>query len=353
MTADVGRGPESAEEVVSGRGDGAGRATPPERGVYCARVLENALLCREHYRLRLGLPYFPSTRPGQFVQVLCGPDATDPATSSGCGGVQAWEDGRWPLAATPELTQRTAFLRRPFSLAGRHDLAEGGVELELIHRVVGTGTAFLSRLQPGDSLSLLGPLGNAFPLPDESQIVLLVGGGVGIPPMIYLAQALCRPRVIAFCGAQTRELLSLTFTNDAPPPRSPTSVEPLYNLAEFARYGIPGVVSTDDGSYGYRGYITAALETYLDRFFPDTWQVGSKRPWVYTCGPEAMMKRVAQICLQRGLTCYAAVERAMACGLGTCQSCCIRVKSPHAPDGWRYALSCTEGPVFETTQLLW
>lgn len=329
-------------------------ADPPTRGIFTADVVENRPLCREHYALRLRLPWFPPTRPGQFVQVLCGPDGSDPALTLGRHpDGQEWTDGRWPEVTAAELPCRTAFLRRPFSLAGRHDLSDGGVELELIHRVVGVGTRYLAALEAGDTINLLGPLGNAFPLPGEEQIVLLVGGGVGIPPMIYLAQALCRPRVIAFCGAQTRELLSLTVTNDAPPPRSPTSVQPLYNIAEFSRYGVPCVVSTDDGSYGFRGYVTAALEAYLDRFFTDTWDIGSKRPVVYTCGPEVMMKKVAEMCLQRGLTAYAAVERAMACGLGTCQSCCIRVKSPQSPDGWRYALSCTEGPVFETTRLLW
>lgn len=314
-------------------------------------MLANQPLCREHYRLRLSMDYFPSCAPGQFVQVMCrNPDAdlSDRELT--------WEEGKLPsLGTTPgdEIASRVPVLRRPFSLAGRWDLPGRGTEIELIQRVIGPGTSFLGTLAEGDTVDILGPLGNVFPLPSQDEIVLLVGGGVGIPPMIYLAQTLARPKVIAFCGAMTRDLLSLTVTDDAPPPKSQTSIEPLYNMFEFSRYGVPNVISTDDGSYGFKGYVTQALEAYIDKFFPDTWKEGSKRPTLYTCGPEVMMKRVAEIALKRGLTCYAAVERAMACGMGTCQSCCIRVKSEQSPDGWRYGLACTEGPVFETKKLLW
>jgi dihydroorotate dehydrogenase electron transfer subunit len=286
------------------------------------------------------------------VGLLEGGDEVEREWSEGGGG-------GWPRLSLGETVERVAVLRRPFSLAGRWDVGGGAVEVEIIHRVVGAGTAWLAKAAMGSVVEVLGPLGNGFDVGEvsgvegEKEVVLLVGGGVGIPPMIYMAQALCRPRVVAFCGAVTRELVSLTVTGDAPPPKGPGSVEPLYNLAEFSRYGIPGVISTDDGSYGFKGYVTDALEAYLERYFGDTWEVGSKRPVVYTCGPEVMMKRVGEIALKRGLKCYAAVERAMACGMGTCQSCCIRVKDESKVDGWRYALACTEGPVFETRKLLW
>ncbi len=114
------------------------------------------------------------------------------------------------------------------------------------------------------------------------------------------------------------------------------------------------MISTDDGSYGLKGYVTEALERYLDAYFKDTWAVGSIRPTIYTCGPEPMMKRVAEIARVRGLACQVAVERAMACGMGTCQSCVIRVRKKGGDAGdWRYALSCTEGPVFEAGELVW
>jgi dihydroorotate dehydrogenase electron transfer subunit len=304
--------------------------SPARRGIFNAPVVEHRKLCREHYLLRVRATAFPATLPGQFVQI---------GLSSA---------GRLDLAGPT--------LRRPFSIAGRQDTPDGTI-LDFIYRVVGQLTGALEKLSPGDSVNLLGPLGQPFPVPQPNQTALLIGGGVGIPPMIYLASHLCAHRgsgtgLIAFAGATTRDLLSLTVTNDAPTPTA-TSVGPLYNIAEFSAHGVPAVISTDDGSYGFRGYITDALEAYLSRYFSDSWEVGSVRPVVYTCGPEIMMKKIADIAARRGLTCYAAVERAMACGLGTCQSCVIRVKAPNSPDGWRYALSCTEGPVFDTRELLW
>src|SRR3954453_22403401 len=116
------------------------------RGQFVSEVLQNIPICREHYRLALRVDDgFAATEPGQFVQIACGPDA---------------------------------FLRRPFSLAGRR-----GSEIDIIHRVVGVGTRWLSQLRAGDEVSILGPLGNRFVLPAEDETALLVGGGVGIPPM--------------------------------------------------------------------------------------------------------------------------------------------------------------------------
>jgi len=154
----------------------------------------------------------------------------------------------------------------------------------------------------------------------------------------------------------TRDLLALTITNDAPPP-SIASIDPLYNIAEFTRYNVPAVITTDDGSYGYKGLVTHALEQYLDRWITDN--ADRNRTVIYTCGPEAMMKAVAAIAIRRQINCQVCVERAMACGMGTCQSCCIKVKKPDPASvpmpgqDWCYRLACTDGPVFAADQLLW
>ena len=251
-----------------------------------------------------------------------------------------------PRLAGGELAGRTAMLRRPFSLAGRRDTADG-VELDLIHRVVGVGTDWLSQLGIGDAVSVIGPLGNAFTLPANGGAALLVGGGVGIPPMIYLASRLGNVPAVAFCGALTSDLLALTIDRHGEPP----SIGGAPNVAEFARHNVRAVLSTDDGSYGYRGFVTQALEQHLDRFFADPSQ---PRPTIYTCGPEPMMKRVADIAAARGLPVQIAVERAMACGMGTCQSCVIKVRTgDDEANPWRYRLACTDGPVFAGSDLLW
>jgi dihydroorotate dehydrogenase electron transfer subunit len=238
-------------------------------------------------------------------------------------------------------------LRRPFSLAGRRDVG-GAVELDIIHRVVGLGTDWLSRLSPGDPVDVLGPLGNRFTLPELGATAVLVGGGVGIPPMLYLAEKLRGRSAVAFAGALTRDLLPLTVRDDTPP----TGAAPAMTIDDFARHGIPSVVTTDDGSYGFRGFVTQALEQYLDAN-------RSQSLVIYTCGPEPMMKRVADIAAARDIECQIAVERAMACGMGTCQSCCIRVTKPDPQQtplvghDWCYRLACTDGPVFRGADLLW
>ena len=323
------------------------------RSAFRSTVALNTPLCREHYRLVLKLPTFAATEPGQFVQVSCRDD-DDHAGAVAPEGDVDWVPRQAPCLRGPELVGPVAFLRRPFSLAGRRDSA-GGVELELIHRVIGVGTDWLSRLRPGDTVGVLGPLGNRFELPPTDAPALLVGGGVGIPPMLYLAEALKGRPAVAFAGATTKDLLPLTLNGPAAA-ESADAVEPRMVVREFARHGIPSVVSTDDGSVCFRGFVTQALERYLDRTHRPG---GSHRPVVYTCGPEPMMKRVAEMAASRGLECQVAVERAMACGMGTCQSCCIRLRKPDPSKpplvgrDWCYRLACTDGPIFRGADLLW
>jgi len=323
------------------------------RGQFTAVVGANVSLCREHYRLVLRLPEFPRTEPGQFLQLCC----ADPEAVTETRELN-WMDGERPEPGGHELMEPQAFLRRPFSLAGRRDRSGAGVELDFIHRVVGLGTNWLSRLRVGDRVGLLGPLGNRFVLPEKDEIALMVGGGVGIPPMIYLAERLAGRAAVAFSGALTRDLLPLTIDPVVGSPGA-DGAEPLMSIGEFARHGIPAVISTDDGSYGFRGFVTQALEKFLDAPASLTRAGKALRPVIYTCGPEPMMKRVARIASDRGIECQVAVERAMACGMGTCQSCCIKVakpdpaKPPLAGKDWCWRLACTDGPIFRGSELLW
>ncbi len=315
-----------------------------EREQLVGRVVRHVPLCREHYLLVVGLDAFAPTEPGQFVQVACRPSGAQYMEQP----VVEWSDespAQPPQLHGSELLGWQALLRRPISLAGRRDLATG-VELDLIYREIGVGTRWLTGLQTGDAVDLIGPLGHGFVLPAENEAAILIGGGVGIPPMMYLSQKLVGPRGVVFCGAVNRDLLPLTITADAPPPPADTP-GPQYNIAEFAQYGLPAVCCTDDGSYGFRGFVTQALEPYLAQYFP------SGGAMLYTCGPEPMMKRVSQIAERFNLPCQVSVERAMACGLGTCQSCVIRVENQQAAEGWSYQLTCTDGPVFNSRRLRW
>jgi dihydroorotate dehydrogenase electron transfer subunit len=317
------------------------------RGQFTGTVLANQTLCREHYRLTLDINHFPSADPGQFVQVLCRKvaDRSDRELN--------WQPGQRIENWSDDLEGPAAFLRRPFSLAGCRPSATGA-QVDLIHRAVGVATNWLCCLKEGDEVGILGPLGNTFTLPKSDQPAILVGGGVGIPPMLYLAERLAGRPATAFCGTLRRELLPLTIRQGIP--AASRAFDATLGIEEFARHGIPTVVSTDDGSFGFHGYITQALEQHLDSAL-STRQ--SRLPVIYTCGPEPMMRRVADIALSRGLECQVAAERAMACGMGTCQSCCIRVKKPDpaipplAGKDWCYRLTCTDGPVFQASELLW
>jgi len=314
------------------------------RDQYVSTVRANVPLCSEHYRLVLQLPDFPATDPGQFIQISC----RDLDVEYGPEHELVEQDGRWPKAIGMELLGPLAMLRRPFSLAGRRDPG-GHVELDIIHRVVGIGTDWMSKLKVGDRVHILGPLGNRFTLPASDQQAILVGGGVGIPPMLYLAERLAGRSAVAFCGALRRDLLPLTINEGV---RSAGDSAPREDSQEFARHGLTSVITTDDGSYGFRGFVTQALEQYLDQQSST-----AAKPIIYTCGPEPMMKRVADIAHARGIECQIAVERAMACGMGTCQSCCIKVRRPPAAASggrdWVYRLACTDGPVFRGAELLW
>lgn len=311
------------------------------RGIFQALVAHNHRLCDQHYLLRLAVPEdFPSTQPGQFVQLLC----RDPQASSE-SVVHDRAEGDWPKFVQPEVLARRPMLRRPFSLAGRvrH---EGRMELEIIHRVVGVGSAWLSELKVGEPVSVLGPLGNTFSWPQRIEQAVLVGGGVGIPPMIYLASALAEAgkQAVAFIGATAKNLLPLSIDASVPP--SQAGWQSLC-VREFARYGVEASVSTDDGSLGFPGRVTEALWLWLDQG-----RAQAGKTVVYTCGPELMMRAVAQGCISRGVACQVAMERKMACGMGTCQSCVCKTRSQDEA-GWQYKLVCTDGPVFDAHQLIW
>ena len=311
-----------------------------KRGVFPARVAVNRPLCQDHYLLVLELEGFPPSRAGQFVNVQCGRVRGDRITEVD------WPEGGRPRLSQPELAGTQPLLRRPFSLAGRRDTPQGGARLELIHRVVGVGTAWLAEAAVGTELTVLGPLGNGFDAPGAEPVAAVVGGGVGIPPLMYLAEALAAAgrQVVAFAGAQTARLLPLT-TDEAEPPSQ--AGWPSLCAAEFARCGAATVVATDDGSLGVAGFVHQPLLRWMD---------DRKTPpadlAVYACGPEPMLKAVAQGCLARGVRCQLALERHMGCGLGTCQSCIVKVKADTA-EGWRYKLACKDGPVFDAEELMW
>jgi len=300
--------------------DTASPPTPPAKGLFRAQVAANEPLCTRHGELILRFDAFPPARPGQFLQIRC-------------------DEPEGPLGYGPAL------IRRPFSIGGLRR-GPGGVEIDILYRVSGLGTGWMSRLKPGEPVSVLGPLGQCFQPPPPGSMACLVAGGIGLPPLIWLAGELAEAGIpaLAFCGARTADVLPLR--------RDPTvpvrGAEPSAAWPVFARHGVPAVIATDDGSLGARGRLPDVLAGWLEQRLPD-----APRPAVFTCGPEPMMQAVAEICRRRNLPCQVCLERMMACGMGTCQSCVVPVRDASAADGWRYRLCCTDGPVFPAEQVIW
>lgn len=304
-----------------------------------ARVISNAPICVDHYTLLFEVADFPESHPGQFVHLG--------ARVAESPGYSYWNPDDHNQLADWFHDLTTPLLRRAYSIAELHR-SNSTSRIRVLYRVVGSATRWLQSLLPDDTLSVLGPLGEPFQIHLEKRQAWLVVGGIGLPPLLWLAEHLMTAGVstIAFCGAQRRELLPLDL-NEANPP-DPTATNATPTSREFARFGVPIVISTDDGSLGFRGHVGQALKNYhiANPANPDELVV-------YTCGPERMMRAVADLCASHGILCYVCMERAMACGLGTCQSCVTAVQNNIVPEGWGYALCCIDGPVFDASTVIW
>lgn len=297
-----------------------------------ASVIDNVRICREHFRLVLGCEIAPGAQPGQFVH-LC--------------PLNPWSGDDWQ-AATGTSWAPSPLLRRAFSIAGLRERDGGLREIDVIYRVVGTATRWMESLRRGQLISILGPLGNAFPISTTKSNAWMIAGGVGLPPMLWLAQSLhaASRRSVAIVGARSADLLPLTITHPGTIAADASRATPA--AKEFAAFDTPVVVATDDGSIGLRGHVPAALTAYWNNT-----NVNAGDLVVYTCGPEAMMEAVARFCIDRSIECHVCMERSMACGTGTCQSCVVAVRHESAVNGWRYELCCTQGPVFDATRVIW
>ncbi len=294
-------------------------------------------LCREHVAIELAPAVFPPSDPGQFLQLLCSDDHAP--RDADC---ESGRDG-FPSPLDADFCAPRPYLRRPFSIADRWTAPDGSPRLLVISRSVGVGTRWLARLVAGDVLSIAGPLGRGFRTPPVDAPIALVGGGVGIPPMLYLARRLHElghRDVTVIFGALSRDLLPLTLRSE-PGDRATTCVA----LPGDAPY--PALVTTDDGSCGLHGRVTAGLA----RWHGDL-RGGGVAPVVYACGPEAMLRAIADLTRKLELACQLCIERNMGCGLGTCLSCIVRVRAVDRPAGWRWGLACTDGPVFDRDDLL-
>jgi dihydroorotate dehydrogenase electron transfer subunit len=206
------------------------------------------------------------------------------------------------------------FLRRPISI---HDVDSEKRQIKLMVQEIGEGTRLMGKLKKGDKLNLVYPLGNSFSEPEQGD-VLLVGGGCGVAPLLYLGRKLkekgITPRFLL--GARDRE--------------------GLIALDEYEKTGEVNV-TTEDGSMGTKGFV---IHHPLMRTEAPSYS------HIFTCGPEPMMKVVAKYAEKHNIKCEVSLENKMACGIGVCLCCVTDTKDGHL-------CTCTDGPVFDSTYLKW
>lgn len=254
------------------------------------RLASRSELSPTCFRLDLLSAHPFAADPGQFGMLACG-------------------DGFDPL------------LRRPFSLAGVRPGGEGAF-IELMVKEVGKGTALLRRLPLGSELRLLAPLGTSFTLAGPGRLAL-VAGGIGLPPVLFAAERLAaqrRPFDLYLGAAAAGELLALDRC-----------------AAAVAVSGGDLVLTTDDGSRGEKGFVTAALAARV--------AAGRRYDRALACGPTPMLAALTRLAREVSLAAELSLEEPMACGLGVCLSCVVE-----RADGYRVP-TCTHGPVVSTAAL--
>lgn len=238
-----------------------------------AKIISNEAVAERIFRLTLDAPELAqNSRAGQFVQVKVADEFT---------------------------------LRRPLGIASNLN-----GKIKIFYRAVGHGTEILSKKRGGDTLNVLGALGNGFTPRDEK--ILLVGGGMGLAPLLCAAENFSADVLI---GGRTADEVNFWQEEFRP------HVEKIF-------------VTTDDGSVGRKGFVTDLLSEILRGNYAA----------IYTCGPEIMMRGVAKIALDKNLPCEVSFEKRMACGLGACLSCSI-----DTVDGRRKV--CKDGPVFDARKV--
>jgi dihydroorotate dehydrogenase electron transfer subunit len=247
------------------------------------KVVDNKYITEDFFVLEVeSMTSLPEMKPGQFVQVKV--------------------EGR-----------QETFLRRPISI---HDVDYKRNRMSLLIQILGKGTECLSKLKPGELINIVYPLGNSFSIPEKDENVILIGGGCGIAPLLYLGKNL---KINGF-----KPVFILGFRNSS-------------RIIEYDKYLEIGEVflTTEDGSKGEKGYVTnhsVLTSRKFDR--------------VYCCGPDSMMKAVALYSQKNNISCEVSLENLMACGFGICLCCIV--------DTVRGNLcTCTEGPVFNINELKW
>jgi dihydroorotate dehydrogenase electron transfer subunit len=258
---------------------------------FSSAVLAREILKEKIFRLTLSSSFVAKkAKPGNFVHIKVGSDD-------------------YPL------------LRRAFSI---HGVRQDNQRFDILFKVVGKGTEILSKATPGDTLDILGPIGNSFSLPRAEKNIMLVAGGMGIAPLWFLFTQLIkrvkRDKLTFFIGAKNKKEL-------------------LY-VEKLKMRGVRLVVTTDDGSLGRKGLVTDIFLEEIRRR-----DVNHQNLAIYSCGPQMMLERMSDMAKRFDLFCQISLETHMPCGVGACWGCVVKLK-----DG-SYKRVCVDGPVFDARKV--
>ena len=264
--------------------------------------------------------------PGeQFILAVRAPECARRATAGSFAHIQC--DADIPM-------------RRPLSIM-RADPVTGHVEF--LYKIVGKGLRALSQQPAGARLSIMGPIGNGFnPSPDKPR-KLMIGGGVGVPPMLFLAGQLAEQQ--QFAAKQSLVLMGSEVpfpfnVQESQIPAAGLAADATHALAELEDLGIPSRLASLQGYPGvHEGYVTDLAHQWLAALD----QEGLDQVDMFACGPEPMLEAAARVAHEFGLQCQLCLEEFMACAVGGCAGCTVPV---HGPDGIAMKRVCVDGPVF-------
>lgn len=251
-----------------------------------------------------------SARPGSFAHVTCDP-------------------------AVP--------MRRPLSIM-RADPTEGWIEF--LYKIVGEGLGHLSTRRPGDSISVLGPIGRPFQLHETHPRPLLIGGGVGIPPMLFLSEQIKRHHAhwnpLVLMGSELEFPFAITASAQ---PVAGVPDQASHGLEQLERIGVASRLASWSGFKGcHKGFVTDLARLWLEQLD----QSARAEVEIFSCGPTPMLRATADLAAEFGLPCQVSLEEFMACAVGGCAGCTVPVQTA---DGLAMKRVCVDGPVFEAASV--
>lgn len=261
------------------------------------KILSRKEIAPNIYLMKLKAPKIAQgVLPGQFIHIKCSKD-------------------NYPL------------LRRPLSI---HRIDKEKGEIFILFQVVGEGTKLLAGRTIGDDLDIMGPIGNGFNIYPESRKIMIVGGGMGVAPLLALCEESIRKgkEVRVLIGALEKELV--------------------IGEESFKIMGAKVDVATDDGSYQYKGLVTDLLK----RIIKEGWLADQ----IFACGPKLKLKKIVEVSLDAHIDCQVSLEERMACGIGACLGCVCKIKTKGKKEDrvrYGYKRVCVDGPIFGGSEVVW